>query len=71
MAAQIERLEPADRRLVAEAIDEVLRWPPSAGGEAISWIVASLQAARRVFRLTRPRVAIFCNAVATAIAVLS
>lgn len=49
VAAQIERLEPADRRLVAEAIDEVLRLAPERRREAISWIVASLQAARRVF----------------------
>lgn len=49
VAAQLERLDPADRRLVAEAIDEVLRLPPERRREAISWIVASLQAARRVF----------------------
>lgn len=49
VAAQIERLEPADRKLVAEAIDEVLRLAPERRREAISWIVASLQAARRVF----------------------
>lgn len=49
VAAQLERLDPADRRLVAEAIDEVLRLAPERRREAISWIVASLQAARRVF----------------------
>ena len=39
VAAQIERLEPADRKLVAEAIDEVLRLAPERRREAISWIV--------------------------------
>ena len=48
-AEQLERLDPADRRLVSEAIDEVLRLAPERRREAISWIVASLQAARRVF----------------------
>lgn len=49
VAAQLERLAPDDRKLVAEAIDEVLRLAPERRREAISWIVASLQAARRVF----------------------
>jgi len=40
--------EPLDED-VAEAIDEVLRLAPERRREAISWIVASLQAARRVF----------------------